>query len=367
MNGMQETPESHHAEQSAPAEAPQADRSILTTTALCLVIAVAGWYLLKELAPLFRPLLLATFICYVIVPAHLSLTQRVPRLVSVAVLAIGSAGLLALLALMLYVSAMELNADLPGLIERAQTISHQARDYFAEHLPPWLAGDGEDTAAAEAQGANHLRQAVSGLVAGASEGVLEALEVGLYLIFLLLEAGQVPDRVRHGFRGEQADRILAVVRRINAAMASYLRVKMKTSLGIAVSVTVVLWAFGVKFAVLWGVLTFCGNFIPYVGSIITCSLPMLLAFLQMDFGWRPITVGALLIALHTLWRDILEPRMTGKEVGLSPVVILIALGFWGLCWGLTGLVLAIPLTVMLKIILDNISFTQPLARLMAEE
>jgi AI-2 transport protein TqsA len=59
--------------------------------------------------------------------------------------------------------------------------------------------------------------------------------------------------------------------------------------------------------------------------------------------------------------------MTGKAVNLSPLVILAALSFWGLCWGLTGMVLAVPLTVMLKIILENTAFTRPVAKLLAEE
>jgi AI-2 transport protein TqsA len=160
---------------------------------------------------------------------------------------------------------------------------------------------------------------------------------------------------------------LAVVRNINDAMAGYLRVKVKASLVLAIPATVVLWAFGVEFALMWGVLTFLLNFIPYLGSLIACGAPILLAFLQMDSLGRPAVVAGLLISIHTLSAYVVEPAMTGKAVGLSPVVILVALSFWGLCWGLTGMLLAVPLTVMMKIILDNVELTRPLARLMAED
>jgi AI-2 transport protein TqsA len=113
-------------------------------------------------------------------------------------------------------------------------------------------------------------------------------------------------------------------------------------------------------------LTFAANFIPYLGSIVACSLPILFAFLQMEFGWRPVTAATLLVSLHVLSAYVIEPAMTGKAVDLSPLVILLALSFWWLSWGLIGMVLAVPLTVMIKIILENVAFTRPVAQLLSE-
>jgi AI-2 transport protein TqsA len=118
---------------------------------------------------------------------------------------------------------------------------------------------------------------------------------------------------------------------------------------------------------MFGVLTFLLNFIPYIGSIIACSGPMVLAFLSMDSIGPAIGVTVLLVTIHALSAYAVEPAMTGKAVGLSPLVILVALSFWGLCWGLIGMLLAVPLTVMLKIVLENVAFTRPVARLMAGE
>jgi AI-2 transport protein TqsA len=224
-----------------------------------------------------------------------------------------------------------------------------------------------ETAKAEEQAAAWLRQAMGGLVSLTASLVVGGLQVAFYLVFLLLEVDRFPGRVRSAFADERAERILAVAGRINLAMASYLKVKVKASLMLAVPVTLVLWAFGIKFALLWGVLTFLANFVPYLGSVVGCGLPSLFILLQLDFGWRPLTVVALLAAIHMLSAYLVEPSMTGKAVNLSPLVILAALSFWGLCWGLTGMVLAVPLTVMLKIILENTAFTRPVAKLLAEE
>jgi AI-2 transport protein TqsA len=346
---------------------PWKDRVGLAMVAGCLIIAAAGWYLLKEFAPLLRPLLLAVFLCYIVLPSHRRLTRHISPVASLAVLAGVSVGLLVLFGLEILGSATRLSQDMPRLIGRAQAILHDAERYYHDHLPPWLAGEAEDVARGQAQTADRLKAAAAALAAAAADTLTEAVLVGIYLVFFLMEAGRVPRRIQSAFSGEQPERILAVVRNINDAMAGYLRVKVKASLVLAVPATVVLWAFGVEFALMWGVLTFLLNFIPYLGSIISCGAPILLAFLQMDSLGRPAVVAGLLISIHTLSAYVVEPAMTGKAVGLSPVVILVALSFWGLCWGLTGMLLAVPLTVMMKIILENVALTRPLARLMAED
>ena len=124
------------------------------------------------------------------------------------------------------------------------------------------------------------------------------------------------------------------------------------------------WAIG---SLTEGVLTFLLNFIPYLGSVIACAAPILLAVLQTDSLARPAALAVILVSIHTLSAYVVEPAMTGKAVNLSPVVILVSLSFWWLCWGFTGMILAVPLTVLVKIILENIAFTRPFARLMAED
>jgi AI-2 transport protein TqsA len=138
----------------------------------------------------------------------------------------------------------------------------------------------------------------------------------------------------------------------------------KANTVLALPAMLVLWIFGIKFVVLWGAVTFLANFVPYLGSLVACGLPILFAFLDLGFGWQPLTAAVLLICVHVSSAYLVEPAITGKAVDLSPLVVLIALSFWGLCWGLVGMVLAVPLTAMLKIILQNAAGTRPIARLM---
>jgi AI-2 transport protein TqsA len=338
------------------------DRAAITMVATYLVIAAAAWYLLKELAPVLRPLLLAVFLAYIILPVQAGLARKTSRVAGFVLLGLVVAGTCALLAALTARSAADLAADLPKHTERVKAIIGHLRD-TADRWP-WLAELTRDTSDAADVGGTQLGNVVTAIAGTAADVLGQGLAASIYLFFLLLEAANVPTRIRAGFDPTQAEQVLAVVDRINAAIAAYLRAKVLSSLALALPVIIILWWFGVKSAVFWGVLTFLLNFIPYVGSAIAWTGPTLLAFLTLEPGWQPFTVGGLLLTDHLLSANLIEPSLTGKAVDLSPLVVLLALAFWGSCWGLEGMLLAVPLTVVLRIVIDNLPATRPIARLM---
>ncbi len=338
----------------------------IPTVAIGLVIAATAWYLLRDLAIVLRPLLLAVFLCYVIVPLHLRLCQRMPTPLAVFVLALLTAGLLCLLALLIYRSAVELNDNLDAFLAEGRKLIDRG-SAVVNRYAPWLLDDGKGTSLPEGDSTSRLKQMAREMVNAAAQTITETIVVGFYLIFLLFEAGKVPDRIRRGFGQERSLQILAVIDRINRAMHSYLRIKVLATLALTIPVTVVLLVFGVKFALLWAVLTFVGNLIPYVGSMVACTLPIVVAFLQPGLTWEPFVVAPLLITIHTLTAYLIEPAMTGKAIDISPTAVLVSLSFWGAVWGIIGMLLAVPLTVLLKIVLENVPSTRPYAELMSEQ
>jgi AI-2 transport protein TqsA len=339
----------------------------LYALAAAVLCAAGGWYLLKELAPLLRPLILAVFLAYTILPAHRALCRRVPAKLSGPLLALLVAAVVLGLAVVIYGNLVDLKSELPLLIERAGALIERLRTWGRGHLPAWLLDPIRDTARAEAETTARLKALASSLVNIAGNFFVEALVVAFYLVFLMLEAHRFPARVRGGFPPEQAEHVLTIIGSINRAMASYLRAKVLSSLTTALPVVAILWSFGVSFPGTWGVLAFIGNFIPYVGSLIALVFPVLLAFLELEPSWRPLAVLALLLLVQFVTNNFIEPRLTAHAVDLSPLVVLVALAFWGLCWGVVGMVLAVPLTVMVKIVFENVALTRPLARLMAGE
>jgi AI-2 transport protein TqsA len=341
------------------------DMSTLSVIGLCLVIAAASWFLLGQLAVLLRPLLMAVFLAYIILPLHHRLIQRVSHVTSFIVLAVGSMAVVYGLALMIYSSAVELSEELPRYTERVEKAYEQASAFWNQYFS-WFSSGTPESGRDSGIEQQRLRAVGGWIVNTATEALAEALVVGFYLLFLLLEAHRFPDRVRSGFHGENAEYILRVAQRINTAIGAYLKAKVQASLILAAPVTLVLWICGVRFPLLWGMLTFLCNFIPYLGSVAAVSLPVAFAFLDLELGWRPLAVAIGILATHLVMTYLVEPTITSRAVGLSPLVILFALAFWGQCWGLTGMFLAVPLTVMLKIVLENIEETRPFAGLLGE-
>ena len=127
----------------------------------------------------------------------------------------------------------------------------------------------------------------------------------------------------------------------------------------------ILWAIGLEPALVFGVLAFLLNFIPSVGSIVATLLPLPLALLQFESSLAITACVVLPGIVQFSIGNVVEPRVMGEGLDLHPVTVLLALIFWGLVWGMTGMLLATPITAVLRIILDRISATRPVAELLA--
>jgi AI-2 transport protein TqsA len=348
--------------QNTPLPSLLGDRAPVAIVAMYLVTAAAAWYLLKELGSVLKPLLLAVFLTYIIIPVQAGLARKTSRVVGFILLGLVILWACAMVAALTAASAADLANDLPQYTERIKGIIDRLRA-TAEQWP-WLAELTNKTSGVADIGGTQLGNVVTAVAASAADVLGQGLLAGVYLFFLLLEAAHLPARIQGSFDAARAEYVLAVVARINASISRYLRAKVLASLLLAIPATILLWAFGMKSALLWGVLTFLFNFVPYVGSAVTWTGPTVLAFLVLEPGWRPFTLAGLLLADHVLSANLIEPSLTGKAVDLSPLVVLLSLAFWGSCWGLEGMLLAVPLTVVLRIVLDNLPVTRPIAKLM---
>lgn len=337
-------------------------RRPLFIAAAVMVIAACSWWLLKELAPVLRPLLVAIILAYILMPYHSRLRKRVGAPVSLVLLAGVTAGLLIALALAVQVSIYDLNKEWPRLQQKLLGYGDRVQELI-QNSAPGLVEQSDTTIADQMTGL--AAQAAGPILNAAASTLIEACVVGLYLLFLLLEAAHFPSRVRKAYTPERAEEILDLAGKVNSAIVSYLKAKVKSSFVLAFPVGLILWFLGVKFALLWAVLTFLCNFIPYIGSVTAWVLPVGFAFLQLDPGWRPVAAAVLLLGCQIASASLIEPMLLGHAVGLSPLVILASLAFWGLLWGIPGMLIAVPLTVVAVIVMNHIEFTRPVARLMS--
>jgi predicted PurR-regulated permease PerM len=186
--------------------------------------------------------------------------------------------------------------------------------------------------------------------------------VVLYASFLFTERLQFAHKFRLATGSSaQSERAFDLLDRINERVGDYLLVKTLINLVLGALSFVILWAIGIEFALFWALLIAVLNYIPYFGSLLGVLFPVLLSLAQ--FG-SLATAGFVLVTLTVVQvyvGAILEPRMMGRAFNLSPLVVLLALAFWGALWGVPGAILAVPLTSSLVIVLAEIGATRPAA------
>ena len=144
----------------------------------------------------------------------------------------------------------------------------------------------------------------------------------------------------------------------------YIFTKFLTSSATGILTGIIYWFLGIELAFIFGSLTFILNFIPYFGSVIAVLIPLPIAFLQFSDPTNVILIILLPLIVHLIIGNILEPKIFGDAFGLHPITIILSLIFWGMIWGIIGVLLAAPITAIVKITFEKFETTKPFARLL---
>jgi predicted PurR-regulated permease PerM len=150
---------------------------------------------------------------------------------------------------------------------------------------------------------------------------------------------------------------------VSASIKRFIMLKSLTSAATGVIIAVALQTLEIHYAVLWGVVAFLLNFIPNIGSVIAAVPAVLMALIQYDLSTAMIVTG-IYLAVNVTIGSVLEPRIMGHGLGISPLVVFLSLIFWGWLLGPVGMLLSVPLTIMVKIVMDNNEETKWLATLL---
>ena len=185
------------------------------------------------------------------------------------------------------------------------------------------------------------------------------------VIFALPEVPALRDKVRERWQGEGSRELLAAVEEAAGKVRDFLRVMTVTSLITGVASAALAAVLGLDLALAWGVLNFLLNYVPLIGNVVGIFPPALYAAVQFG-GWgMPLLVFVGFAALQVAISNFVEPALQGRSLSLSPVVVVVALSFWGWVWGLAGTLLAIPLTAALVIICQHVRSTEWIAALLS--
>jgi len=320
--------------------------------AAAFVIVVAG---LRASGALLIPFFLAAFLAILCFPAVAWLSsKRLPNILAVLIVVFLLAMILSGLGALVGGSINQFTDAAPKYAERVNALWDQTRGWV-ENIPldlQFLGISGKPSF----QSIEIFKPGeIMGLLGTSLKGVVAALSnifvVILILVFMLLESTTFPTKLRLILKegdGGETSRISGVTEQIQR----YLAIKTVTSLVTGLAIGIWVAVVGLDFVVVWALVAFLLNYIPNIGSIVAAVPAVLLAFVQLGPGaGLAVILGYLLI--NTVVGNIIEPALLGRSLGLSTLVVFLSLVFWGWMWGTIGMLLSVPLTMIVKILIEN--------------
>jgi predicted PurR-regulated permease PerM len=322
--------------------------------AASFVIVIAG---LKAAASIVIPLLLSLLlasICYA--PFIWLQKKKVPDMIAILIVLIG------ILALAFLIVAL-LGTSVSGFADKVPFYEQKFASYWSD-INQWLVANelvGEDMKLHEKINPGGIISIAGGVFTGFGNLMSNSFIIVLIVIFILLELSSMLKKMGT-VNSESLPKLEIIMQKQN----QYFSAKTLVSLITGILISIILAIIGVDFPLLWGALAFILNFIPNIGSIIAAIPACLLALVQISPLSALFTAIAYL-AVNMVMGNIVEPRLIGKTVGLSPLIVFLSLIFWGWVLGIVGMLLATPLTITIKIVFDSMDSTKHIGLMMGDD
>ena len=331
---------------------------------LGILVLFALGVVLSQLQSVLLPLVIAVFLSYIFKPLILFLRRKkIPMSLSLLAVLVVVALLLSVCGVVLMASAEAVAKQMPKYVEKFNYMGSgalQALDEFVRRLGVKMDEFKLTDAVEISSVTTFITSGIGSLFIFVGNGVV----ILLFMLFILAGTGDLTVKVANGFRTDQAERFSRIISNIDEKIRHYTIAKTGISLAVGILSTIVFLIFGLDFPFFWGFLAFILNFIPNAGSIASTILPVILALLQFDSPLNAILILILLLAIHNVMGSVVEPKVFESQLNLSPLLILVALIFWGWLWGVWGMILAVPIMSGIKIVFENIDSLKPVAVLM---
>lgn len=326
---------------------------ILTVAALMVII-----YGLKTAQALVVPILLALFVSMVGTPPLFWMRRKgVPNPLAVLAVVLGMLGVLVLIGSLVGTSIADFTSRVPYYQQR---LDEQLIEFLERYDLEGRIGSVRDLIKLiDPSGAMDL---AARLLNGLGVVLNNALLIMFTVVFVLLEAWSFPRKLQAMVGSGDSS---GTLHRFSESLNRY--IALKTAISLVTGVIVWVWVaiMGLDFAMLWGLLAFMLNYVPNIGSIIAALPAVLLAVVQLGAGKAAlIAVGYMMI--NVFMGNLLEPRIMGRSMGLSTLVVFLSLIFWGWVLGPVGMLLSVPLTMTLVIALESSPSTERFAILLCE-
>jgi AI-2 transport protein TqsA len=324
------------------------NRRVQTICLLILTLIALG-VTMALLRPVLVPFILALFFAECLEPAIKFLMRKwhFPRLLAVSIASVLGLSILIGVGFLITASISSMSSN---MVQYRQDLDRSTQQLLRSRPFHWLGISPDITAFPENQTIDFL----SAVLSETRTIISDSVAVLILLAFILFGRRR-PLHSRPGIRTE-----------IESRVQSYISLTVFISLLTGLLVTLALAILNVPFAVLFGFLAFLLNFIPNVGAVIATLLPLPIVFLNPDMAVATKILAIILpAAIQTIIGSLIQPKMLGRSLELHPVVLLLALLFFAMIWGIPGAFLATPLTAVIKIIFEKIPATHALAAVLA--
>jgi predicted PurR-regulated permease PerM len=338
------------------------DSKIATAFLGLIVVFIAG-VVLRLAKPVLLPFFVAIFLSFILYPVldFSSTRLKIPKAISIFLILIITFMVIYLLGVLFYSSGKTFASEFPKYGQKISSILESLQERLK--LAPF------EWDPLEWVGQLDINRIGSFLFASLGtffSFISNLFLILVFLIFILLGRGNTKPKIQSSFDKRRASQIIKVIQNIDSQVQKYLAIKTIISLVTGVFVTIVLLLFGLDFAIVFGFLTFLLNYIPTVGSVIATAFPVIIAVFQFESLWPALWILLILTVIQQSLGGFVEPKLMGEGLGLSPLVVLFSLFFWGWLWGILGMILAVPIAAMVKIICSNVPSLKFVGELMSK-
>ncbi len=293
-------------------------------------------FILIEFQSFLRPLIIALLLSFLFTPllrfSKKKLFIQIFKIIGVLLVLVLVFGLIG------NIASKNISSFTETFISESNLISNYSMNVFGKEIS---ISKTLDSANIQTAANNGIKSIASSLGVFISEFFL----VILFLIFII--------PLHNSFMKRTSKRVEKIIFEMEKGIREYLKVKTMISLGTAATSLIIMLLFGVENAFLFAVLIFMFNYIPSIGSFVTMALILISELFMSGFGINLIILAFFLIMTEIIFGNFIEPKISGKNLGLSPLTIIISLFFWGAIWGIGGMLFSIPLTLAIKTCLKN--------------
>lgn len=356
------------------------------SASLVVLAVLASVFALRWGQAVFIPLMLSLLLTYALSPLVEMLHRwKLPRWIAAALILVGLLGGLGWTGYSLSGSATQLLDSLPVAAQKLGQAMRRDKGASATPLESVQQAAAQLEKAAEENSARvAARKGVARVVIerpsfnvrdyllSGTVGLLSAmgqLTLVAFLTYFALCSGDTFRRKLIKITGSSLQKkkvTVHVLDDITRNIERYLLVQILVSAIVGVATGLAFWALGVENAAVWGIIAAVTNLIPYIGSVIVLAAAGLVAFLQFNSLQMGIVVAAVSLGIHTLIGNLLMPWLTSRTSRMNPVAVFVGVIFWGWLWGIWGLLLGVPITMVIKSICDRVEDLQPIGELLGE-